>query len=156
MTASMLSHDHAEVDRLLEEALSRSASTDSAEAFRAIDLFWARLAMHIRAEHLHFFPAVLDVARREGIADIPEILDRLRRDHDFFMHQLAELIKEMRGAAVNAQPVLHSIRERLIEHNSIEEDRVYSLQQFFSQEESQNLSQAVAKELNNLPPRFRD
>lgn len=158
MTDSMLSHDHAEVDLLLDDALAKLAFGDPVEAFGAIDLFWARLAMHIRAEHLHFFPAAVEIASREAISDIFETLERLRGDHDFFMHQLAELIKKIRTLKVEnrgeAERVLGAIRERLIEHNAIEEARVYPLQRFLSEVEKEHLAASVTKELNKLPPRF--
>ncbi len=32
---------------------------NSTEIFEKLDIFWARLAMHIRAEHLHLFPVTL-------------------------------------------------------------------------------------------------
>ena len=52
---------------------------------------WARLAVHIRTEHLHLFPAI---ARRVNAAE--RAIDRLRADHDFFMRELAQAIAILR------------------------------------------------------------
>ena len=56
---TLLAHDHSELDALLAAAFSALAAGPVERGFEAVDVFWARLAMHIRAEHLHLFPAVL-------------------------------------------------------------------------------------------------
>ena len=55
-----------------------------------------RPAVHIRAEHLRLFPAVLSATRDDAglYAEVESAVAALRRDHDFFMRELA--------AAVNA------------------------------------------------------
>lgn len=81
----MLDHDHRELSKIFDEvfliltsyppirsvgdlppetpaavSIDSSAGTASAkELYQKLDLFWARLAVHIRAEHLHMFPALL-------------------------------------------------------------------------------------------------
>ena len=94
-TPFVLSDDHREVDLLLADALENLRLGNGLEAFQALDLFWARLAMHIRAEHLHLFPAVLNTSHPDS--EVPQTLEALRRDHDFFMHELADAIKAMRA-----------------------------------------------------------
>jgi hemerythrin superfamily protein len=159
VTKSILSHDHAEIDALLDDALKKLEAEDNA-AFGALDLFWARLAMHIRAEHLHLFPAVLKVSKKESLSDVPLIVKCLRRDHDFFMHELGDIIKGMRAVTIennsglDTAQRLHGIRDRLVGHNAIEEQRIYPLRDQLSQQDEQDLSRSIAKELNNLPPRF--
>ena len=160
----LLSDDHAEVDFLLDDAFDKLRNGASSQAFDALDLFWARLAVHIRAEHLHLFPAALKICESEPVSDIPEILERLRRDHDLFMHELAEAIKSMRAATPESEPDvrldvlrrLEIIKERLVEHNAIEEERIYGLRRFLSSSDEQTLSRALAKELANLPPRIAE
>ena len=157
----MLSDDHRDVDLLLTDSLEKLGSGNGTEAFSALDLFWARLAMHIRAEHLHLFPAVLDFSRREP--EVLETLERLRRDHDFFMHELANTIKAMRSMTTeNENEIIgetlsrvEGIKTRLIEHNAIEEETVYPLQQRLPAAEGEQLSRWIDKELKNLPLRFR-
>ena len=76
-------------------------STIFARAFELLDLFWARLAIHIRAENLHLFPALANApaSRFTGKGGLPtrdeahNVLLQLRSDHDFFMKELAEMIK---------------------------------------------------------------
>src|SRR5688572_12785995 len=124
-----LSHDHTEIDVLIDDTLIRLEADDATSGFDSLDLVWARLAVHIRAEHLHLFPAALKISEREGVSDIRQTLERLRRDHDFFMHELAASIKAMRSMTAESEAeirgeaarVLRSIRDRLIEHNAIEE-----------------------------------
>ena len=159
---ALLSRDHAEVDVLLDNALKKFETQDAESAFTALDFAWARLAVHIRAEHLHLFPGALEVSRREAVPDIDETLERLRRDHDFFMHEFGSAIKSMRsmtdetkgGIMRDAARALLAIRDRLIEHNAIEEERIYPLCALMSERDGDVISRFVSKELNNLPPRF--
>jgi iron-sulfur cluster repair protein YtfE (RIC family) len=155
----LLSDDHADVGRLLDDAAQKLERGNAIEALKALDLFWARLAMHIRAEHLHLFPAVLKINSEK---DIPEILERLRLDHDFFMHELADSMKAMRsitsgsenGVMRETAVRLEAIRDRLAKHNSLEEEVVYPLQYNLSASDRADLSRSIAKELANIPPRF--
>ena len=160
----MLSDDHSEVDVLLDDALDKLRGGDLLQAFDALDLFWARLAVHIRAEHLHLFPAVLKISESQSVSGIPEILERLRRDHDLFMHELAEAIKSMRAVTPESEPDvrldvlarLETVRDRLAEHNTIEEERIYGLRRFLSPGDQDMLARSLAKELANLPPRISE
>jgi len=150
-----LPRDHAEIDVLLDDALTK-LEADHPTAFGALDLVWTRLAVHIRAEHLHLFPAVLEVSQRELTSEIPETLERLRRDHDFFMHEFVASIKALRikaGTSRDAAEVLRAIRERLVEHNSIEEERIYPL---VSARDDIELTRSITRELENLPPRLSE
>jgi hemerythrin superfamily protein len=158
---SMLSDDHRDVDLLLADVLEKLRSVNGQAAFDALDLFWARLAMHIRAEHLHLFPAVMKYA--ELHPELPETLERLRRDHDFFMHELANAIKAMRSMTTKNEneiigETLSSVEEikmRLAEHNAVEEETVYPLQRRLPRADAEQLSRSIGKELQNLPPRLR-
>ena len=158
----MLAHDHSEIDLLLEIALAKLRSNDSALAFRSLDLFWARLAVHIRAEHLHLFPAISKISESDIPAELPGILEHLRGDHDFFMHELADMIKMMRsensdsrqGEMQSTAQRLEVLKRRLADHNEVEETRIYRLINSLVQSENEQLSLSVKKELDNLPPRF--
>ena len=57
-SVSLLEEDHESLAQLLAELDAELAEPNIARAFALIDLFWARLAVHIRAEHLHLFPAI--------------------------------------------------------------------------------------------------
>jgi hemerythrin superfamily protein len=157
----LLSHDHTEIDILLTVAL-RKLDAGDADAFRSLDLFWARLAMHVRAEHLHLFPAVIRISEAKKLSYVPEVLERLRCDHDFFMHELAEIMKAMRSITPENERVtrndaarrVNAIKDLLTEHNAIEEEQIYKLGTIFSEQDGGALSSSVAKELENLPPRF--
>lgn len=59
-TEDLLAKDHKELDKLLGAVTAALEHGDSLEAFETLDLFWARLAMHIRVENLYLFPSVLN------------------------------------------------------------------------------------------------
>jgi hypothetical protein len=55
-----LGDDHVALGAVLRQ-LQEALDTGDIEACHArLDLFWERLAVHIRAEHLHLFPAVIN------------------------------------------------------------------------------------------------
>lgn len=141
---------------------------DAVLTFQKLDLFWARLAMHIRAEHLHLFPALLALG---PVADkapesLAEVLEGLRDDHNYFMKELANSIKLLRSltAAVPPDPSadLRSIHQtmtdlqlRLGAHNEIEENRIYALAGHVPEPaDGPDLKALINKELSNLPQRF--
>lgn len=157
----LLSNDHAEIDALLAKAYSALSTENAQTAFECVDLLWARLAMHIRAEHLHLFPALLETSS-PGVA---ETLDRLRDDHNYFMQEFVRVIKLM-GKTTDEMPAeirdqvagaLRSIEERLKLHNRIEENAIYPLTENLRPEQKAgDLAASIQKELANLPPRFAD
>ena len=59
----LLISDHLELDTILGQLFSALDKGAAGEVYQNLDFFWARLAMHIRAEHLHLFPAILKAAR---------------------------------------------------------------------------------------------
>ena len=165
---SILTDDHSELDHLLSETFNAIENSDVDNTFQRLDLFWARLAMHIRAEHLRLFPAVLDLSsktERELPSDLEQIIDELHSDHDFFMHELARAIKAMRlvfyfgneeQTLLVVSQLLESIRERLAEHNRVEEEIVYPLvsEILLGHDAANKLTKAVRQEIERLPPRF--
>src|SRR5260370_32958457 len=101
---SLLEDDHASLNQLLIELDAELIKPDINRAFELLDLFWARLAVHIRAENLHLFPALAnaDPLLFNGRDNLPtfdeaqNVIRRLRLDHDFFMSELALTIKSSR------------------------------------------------------------
>ena len=166
-------HDHAEIGDLLNRLNAALEAGDIAQTHAALDLFWARLAVHIRAEHLHLFPLI---SRAAGRADAgneilppgePEnMIARLRDDHDFFMRELAQAIAITRGLSAKvegnaAAPLgevnkkIVAVRDRLVKHNELEETGIYLWSSsLLSEAERTELASQVQKELENLPPRF--
>lgn len=57
---ALLAHDHEELDRILRSLYAALDADDVEEGFKQLDLFRARLGVHIRAENLRLFPAILD------------------------------------------------------------------------------------------------
>src|SRR5919112_1929440 len=172
--AEQLIADHEELDALGRSLLDAFVRADAAEVLAKLDLVWARLAVHIRAEHLHLFPALLTAA--EGGASraaagppagvVEETLSKLREDHNFFMRELAACVEALRMPAADASPMasedLERVRlrvlavfERLRAHNRLEEEEVYHWPRaLLSGAEGDRLDAAVRRELGNMPPRF--
>ena len=157
-----LLHDHLELGDLLNQLDAALEANDAARTHATLDLFWARLAMHIRAEHLHLFPAISRVARPPE--ELENTIAILREDHDFFMRELSQAIAITRNIKDNtAEPLeevtkkIAAVRARLVKHNEIEETGIYVWSSSLLTEAEQSvLAWLVQKELENLPPRFGD
>ena len=101
----LLERDHEELDGVLGELFLALDHGERDESFARLDLLWARLAVHIRAEHLCLFPAILGAPQTllTGRGDAPNLEELqsairvLRSDHDFFMHELAGAVNLMRA-----------------------------------------------------------
>lgn len=172
----MLADDHAALAELLDELIASLNAGDATEAFARLDLIWARLAMHIRAENLHLFPAILNVlgAGSSNRGDVPpslaeanEAIALLGSDHNFFMHELAELIKTMREVQLepssqetvkklsSVKQRIDSLVSRLEKHNELEEELVYRWPgRLLDESQQARLAGQVLQEIENFPPRF--
>jgi len=157
-----LSDDHHAVSEVLEQLLTALENKDVQTSHSRLDLLWARLAVHIRAEHLHLFPAVID-----RVSEAQAIVNNLRADHDFFMHELARAIgvlRELPQTTVTADSetklaavadTVREVEERLAAHNEIEENQIYRWSNTILNESEQlELLARINAELENRPPRF--
>lgn len=173
MSEAVLEHDHQELAVLLGKFEKFVERKDFPAAFSALDLFWARLAMHIRAEHVCLFPAILaaPLEHSEGEAlpspdAVQTVISRLRADHNFFMDQLAQAIGIMRDVVAHPEQeastqiarvraALAEVKLRLEEHNRTEEELVYRWpERLLNQAQLDELRSAIKREIENLPPRF--
>jgi hypothetical protein len=171
---SLLENDHRSLGKLFAELDAELAESNVSRAFELLDLFWARLAVHIRAENLHLFPQFANISAisSTGRAGVPSpeeaqnMLSRLRSDHDFFMKELADMIKAMREMVGSQQSCLEElkkwrqrltlIKERLDQHNQLEEKQVYLWPALiFDEQRITRLCERLHHELNNLPPRLQ-
>jgi hypothetical protein len=174
---ALLADDHARLDARFDELCAALERDDVARSFELLDLVWARLAVHIRAEHLRLFPAVISALAQPANnehnaptgAEAQQIIARLRGDHDCFMRELAGAIQTMRAlmstpdtrfAGAHLRGVVQTVlvlRERLVQHNELEEERVYRWAgALLSADEQAQLTMSLRRELENLPPRFKD
>lgn len=172
---NVLVDDHAKVDALLRGLIRALDSGDAQEVVFRLDYVWARLAVHIRAEHLELFPALLAAA--EAAAGTPgaptprevhEAVGRLREDHNFFMRELAEAVNGARALAAEGgsrdagrlealKGRILAVANRLAEHNQVEEGQVYLWPELLLEEESRTrLYAETRREIENLPPRFKE
>lgn len=150
--AGHLANDHAEIDALFREARAALDRNLQAEAHRALDRVWMRLAVHIRAEHKALFPAVA-----EARPDLAETLGALRQDHDFFMATLATMVNALKGAELDWAAVRSSaeaVQKRLAAHNALEEERIYPVADRLSEVQTRCLAGEVSRELAALPTRY--
>lgn len=172
--AELLAVDHAEVDTILRGLLVAFDTGGAREVLPKLDLLWARLAVHIRAEHLHLFPALLAAAEGgAGLATsgasargVEDALRELREDHNFFMRELAACVESVRELAAAGEPTgreelaavrrrVLAVRDKLGEHNRREEEEVYRWPPaLLDGAERDRLDAGVRRELENLPPRF--
>ena len=147
-----LRDDHQAVDEVLKQLLTALDNHDLQASYAKLDLLWARLAVHIRAEHLHLFPAVAS-----RLNEAQPVIDHLREDHEFFMRELARALGILRDEARFA-PVIEAVREvekRLANHNEIEENQIYILaNKILTESEQAELAMRINHELENRPGRF--
>lgn len=163
-THQQLSDDHHAVGEVLKQLLTALDNKDVQTSYSKLDLLWARLAVHIRAEHLHLFPAVTSQLTSEAEA----IVESLRADHDFFMHELARAIGILRELLVqkmitprdeaklaSVAETVRQVEKRLATHNEIEETQIYRWSSIMlSEQEQSDLLARISAELENRPPRF--
>ena len=176
MVLRILEQDHELLSELLHDLQSGLQQQDAARTFELLDLFWARLAVHIRAENLCLFPTILnapgELFRNCGggpsFEEAKTMVESLRSDHNFFMDELSRAVKTFREILANAESPPHvaeqldTIRERvravslrLESHNALEEDQVYKWPGLIlSASDLQGLRAALRRELENLPRRF--
>jgi hypothetical protein len=169
-----LADDHVAVDKLLKQIQTALNNGDVNTGYEKIDLFWAKLAVHIRAEHLHLFPQLLSGVAASAAEDpatplteTEVVIERLRADHEFFMRELANAVEAMRtlakvsdravidkGLAIVRETVL-AVEEKLATHNLLEETFVYRLAgTVLNAKEQAELANNINRELENRPPRF--
>lgn len=151
-----LSDDHHAVSEVLKELLTALNNKDVETSYSKLDLLWARLAVHIRAEHLHLFPAIAS-----RLTEAQPMIDRLRADHDFFMRELARAVGILRelpideGKLAAVGDTILEVEKRLATHNKIEEDQIYRWSSTILTElEQLQLLDRITAELENRPPRF--
>ena len=174
----LLADNHTKLDSLLDAVFAALDKAEAQSAFQKLDSFWARLAMHIRAEHLHLFPAILGaIETQKSVAEngsLPSLqaaqnaITELREDHDFFMRELLDAMKRMRGLHENRQTkseiaeeisvvreTVAAVRRRLEKHNEREESEIYEwADRVLSEPKRDALDERMKKEIENLPPRF--
>lgn len=163
-----LADDHAALDQLLAQLQAALNNGDVDACYASLDLFWAKLAVHIRAEHLHLFPDVLDRVVETAAFNVTRTaIERLRADHEFFMHVLGRAVETIRLLAnVSEQFVIDQgldtvrravseIERKLVDHNRIEESHIYQLAGIvLNTQEQTELATRINDELEDRPPRF--
>lgn len=169
--ARELVDDHAELDRIMGEGERALSAGDAEVALERLDRLWARLAVHIRAEHNVLFEVLSEAVEASGGDPGPDevqaTLLRLREDHDLFMRELAEAVNDLKAARARdderfeeetrsrVQSHLDRVRDRMPTHNALEEERVYRwLGELLPLDQQDAARERMAVELRKLPPRF--
>jgi iron-sulfur cluster repair protein YtfE (RIC family) len=175
MIPQLMEKDHEALGEVLKRLESSLDKHELISSFELLDLFWARLAVHIRAENVRLFPAILS-ARSEVVdtalpplKEVQSTIQQLRVDHDFFMDELSNAVRQMRQlvkAEFYDQPTLvtelsrvrdrvDAVSNRLKAHNALEEDKVYGWSGLMlNGSRLRILEDAIKHEIKNLPPRF--
>jgi len=176
-SAALLANDHAEIDGIFRELRGALDSGDGQQVFNLLDLLWARLAVHIRAENLCLFPAILHgaavrVIREKETPSLEEAqraVSQLRLDHDFFMRELARAVNYLRALmprgchallpeqSDEVRQIVEAVGARLESHNENEESQLYKWPALLlNAEEQGRVAADMRRQLENLPPRFRN
>ena len=178
MTAEVrqrLRDDHHAVNEVLTELLAALDRKDAQTSYARLDLLWARLAVHIRAEHLHLFPAIINRLTKSldradpDLSEAEALVENLRADHNFFMHELARaigILRELPEKIVTttddakfsiAGDAVREVEKRLTTHNEIEENQIYRCSStILTEPEESELVERINAELENRPARFSD
>jgi hypothetical protein len=176
MLADLMEKDHELLDHLLQRLECALRRRDVVRSFALLDRFWARLAIHIRAENVCLFPAILNAHPKiaggivPSLAEVERVIEQLRVDHNFFMDQLSGAVKTMRQFLSSSDTYtqwkrtreVNSIRARLREvasrlkaHNQLEEEHVYKWPALMlNAADSEKVYEVLRREIENLPPRF--
>ena len=169
-----LSDDHRAVEKVLKQLLTALENKDVEVSYSKLDLLWARLAVHIRAEHLHLFPTLINrltgSIRVDAAPDLSEVqttIGELHADHDFFMHELARAVgilrelpppresREVEGTLNYVLDVVLEVEKRLTTHNETEENQVYRwASTILTEPEQIELAARINAELEHRPSRF--
>lgn len=169
-----LSDDHRAVNEVLKQLLTALNEKDVETSYAKLDLLWARLAVHIRAEHLHLFPAVInrltgsiDHVVAPDLSEAQTIIDKLRADHEFFMRTLARAVGILRelprsldsadseASFTSVHREVLEVEKQLVNHNEIEENQIYRwASTILTEPEQIDLTTRINAELENHPPRF--
>lgn len=173
--ARALADDHWEVDKLVCKLLAALDQENESQSFELLDLLWARLAVHIRAEHLCLFPSILEVPRANfratrGAPEYQEAqsaIEQLRVDHEFFMRKLGTSINIMRQPEtrsnhdiirkrlLNVRRSIVKVQSRLETHNQLEEGHIYKWANLLLDEAKRStLIARIRHEIEHIPPRF--
>lgn len=169
----LLAKDHKQLDKLLGAVRAALEGKNSIEAFETLDLFWARLAMHIRAENLHLFPAILERVKGDDpeshgeyllSREVQNAIGSLTSDHNFFMRQLSRAIKILRETPLasdslveleTVREIVSEVSERLTAHNELEETMIYQMpRKLLPREQQTELATLIQRELEKPPTRF--
>jgi hypothetical protein len=169
-----LARDHGQLDQLFYELCVAFQVGDVKQIYLGLDLFWARLAVHIRAEHLHLFPTILravsgqvDAPHKPSLAETESMIGTLCDDHNFFLHELSRAIKTMRilSAATDrhehtsqklekVEASMLALAERLKIHNKLEEEGIHLWAKELLNEAEQSLLDSGLHQELEMPPRF--
>lgn len=170
----LLTDDHIVLDKLQGQLKSALRAGDIEATHSRLDMFWSRLAVHIRAEHLQLFPAVIDRLTHTSSAKtlVPTLrearstIENLQADHDFFMHKLAKAIGILRSISAGDRAtvdkgmntvriLMNEVEKRLMSHNHLEENQIYAwVADVFTEQEQAELTNRINIELDYRPPRF--
>ncbi len=168
--------DHKLMQEVLDDLTSLLQKRDVNWSFELLDLFWSQLAVHIRAENVCLFPAILNAPRDAFSEDrglppyqqVKSTIDSLRADHTFFVDQVAQVLRRIRElladpeisrisletALKDIQMTMESVAERLEIHWRLEEKQVYRWPELLlAPDQYELLTTVLSGEVEKMPRR---
>lgn len=165
-----LEKDHEQLAAVLLELMGLLGKSDIRWSFEVLDLFCAQLALHMRAENVCLFPAILNAPAelyvKSGSLDAMSVratIEKLKLDHTFFNEELAKAVRLMRQlleetsadnrTLINeAVRIIAEVAIRLGTHEELEEEQAYKWARvLLNEEEIERLEAAIATTLHSLP-----
>jgi len=174
MIPQLMEKDHEALDELLQRLESSLEKHELISSFELLDLFWARLAVHIRVENIRLFPSILRACPSAFGTTLPPLkevqstIKRLQVDHNFFMEELSKAMRKMRQLVkaescdqprlvielIQIRDRVEAVSNRLRAHNKLEEEQVYRWPGMLNGSRLRMLEDAIKHEIENLPRRF--
>ncbi len=166
----VLINDHESLNKLLLELMGLVRRSDFRWSFELLDLFCAQLAVHIRAENVCLFPAILNAPNNRfteaglEITALRETIEKLKHQHSMLTEELkksASLMRELLDNVENGEnggltdamaKSLTAVGILLAEHQELEEREVCPAAKLvLDPAEFVRLEEAVEQETHKLP-----
>lgn len=163
----VLTDDHESLNKLLLELMGLVRGPDFRWSFELLDLFCAQLAVHIRAENVCLFPAILSAPNNRfteaglELTALKATIERLKLEHNILTEELmkaARLMRQLLNDNENGELTDDTVKSLavvailLAEHQELEEREVCPAAKLvLDPAEFARLEEAVERETYKLP-----
>jgi len=163
----VLTDDHESLNKLLLELMVFVRRSDFRWSFELLDLFCTQLAVHIRAENVCLFPAILNAPNNRftdagfELTALKAAIERLKLEHNILTEELmkaARLMRQLMNDNENGELTDETVKSLaavailLAEHQELEEREVCQAAKLvLDPAEFALLEEAVARETHKRP-----